>query len=497
VITSPLWGVFMSDMSKRRCFIFVSLLILSFISLPSVIGQESKLIIQHPSGLSSFITVSKSFNITIETHLFFINPYENESTVKYNIPIVDVTGGVDIYGTNNSELAYTKNQTYYIVNYSLAPYSTLEIGMKKYYSQSENNPSNGIYTLEYQSFVQQGLSFNKIEIRIPLRKGLDTVVEPLKYISITPTNQYKSADHLVLSWDGEEFNAVYMEYNYSFNLVDFLNSNPIIAYIISALIGAIITYIFSLIIKNKKEKQKHEKNIKKYKRKKIASRGLLYIGIILIISGVTALSITNYYTSNSDKNLTYSSSVSLMISICSLGLGLLSLGLSFSSSIKNDINSNENFLRIVDHFEDKRIEIFQSISDGNFKPLIRNIWKMVTYTKRAVKLYEMANITKDNLDIFCNQLNQLLFWSAIPFEGVQIQPQQQPSSNTQPQSSTDTSPQPSNNAPPTTAFVLRTEDIEHVLSICELFKNFRLDDEQKKQLESHINYIKNIRKKMP
>ena len=471
----------MSNMSKRRCFIFISLLLLGFILLPSTIGEESKLIIQNPSGLSSFITVSKTFNITIETHLFFINPYDNESTVRYNIPIVDVASGVDIYGTNNSELAYTKNQSYYIVNYSIAPYSTLEIGMKKYYNQSENNPSNGIYSLEYQSFVQQGLSFNKIEIRIPLRKGLDTVVEPLKYISNTPTGQYKSSDHLILSWEGEEFNAVYIEYNYSFNLVDFLNSNPIIAYIISALIGAIITYIFSSVIKNKEEKQKNEKITKKYKRKKNISRSLLYIGLLLMFLGFINLNIVNTYTS--DKSLTFGSMISISVSITSLGLGLFALGLSFSSSIKNDINSNENFLRIVDHFEDKRIEVFQSLNkkDANsFEPLTRNLWKMVTYTRRAVKLYEMANITDDNCTVFFEQLVQLLTMSDIPWRGAWI-----------------ISKDSSGNQSINFVRVLRKKDVGHVLLICKMFNIFKLNAVQKGKLEAYIDTMEYLHNTTP
>jgi hypothetical protein len=226
-----------------------------------------------------------------------------------------------------------------------------------------------------------------------------------------------------------------------------------------------------------------------FKRRKYASKGILYVGFILIILGVIALILINYSTSDADKSITYGSRVSLSISICSLGLGIFALGLSISSGIKNDINSNENFLRIVDHFEDKRIEIYQHITEGDPKPLIRNIWKMVTYTRRALKLYEMANITKDNLDTFYEQLNQLMFWSGIPFKGVQIQPQQQSSSNTL--------PQPSTNTPPTTVFVLRNEDIAHIILICEMFKNFRLDSEQKKQLESHIDYMKNISKVTP
>jgi hypothetical protein len=217
-----------------------------------------------------------------------------------------------------------------------------------------------------------------------------------------------------------------------------------------------------------------------YQRKKYTSKGLLFIGIFLIILGMMALLIINYYTSDSDKNLTYGSRVSLTISICSLGLGLFSLGLSFSSSIKNDINSNENFLRIVDHFEDKRIELFQNLDKGNAEPLIRNIWKMVTYTRRAVKLYEMANITNDNCNEFFNQLKQFLVVSSVPWRGVWV-----------------ITKDASGNEIKKFIHILRKKDIGHALLICNLFNTFRLNNVQKGELEAYIDMMEYLHNTTP
>jgi hypothetical protein len=165
--------------------------------------------------------------------------------------------------------------------------------------------------------------------------------------------------------------------------------------------------------------------------------------------------------------------ISVVLSICSLGLAIFALGISGVSIVKSNINSNENFLRIVDHFEDKRIEIFQSLSKKDASPLIRNIWKMVTYTKRAVKLYEMENIEKDNLDVFFNQLEQLLFQSGIFWQGL-------------------------NQTPPIQNFYLRKQDAIHVLSICKMFRGFKLDEKQRNTLEtSYIDFISKIIEKAP
>jgi hypothetical protein len=163
---------------------------------------------------------------------------------------------------------------------------------------------------------------------------------------------------------------------------------------------------------------------------------------------------------SSNWNLTFGNMVSLSVSICSLGLGIFALGVSTMSGIKSDINSNENFLRIVDHFEDKRIEITQKLYyEHDSKPFTTNIWKMRTYTDRAVKLYEMENIDDDNLKVFLEQLEKLLFESAIPWEGM---------SNT------------------------NKDDVNNVLKICEIFREFRLNDEQKKKLESYIDFISKL-----
>ena len=225
-------------------------------------------------------------------------------------------------------------------------------------------------------------------------------------------------------------------------------------------------------------RKKEKRKIMTYKRKKFSSQGLLCIGLILMILGFISLNIENI--NSTDKSLTFGSRISISISITSLGLGLFSLGLAFSSSIKNNINSNENFLRIVDHFEDKRIEIFQHATDGDFRPLIRNIWKMVTYTQRAIKLYEMANITKENCDPLFEQLKQLLFWSMIPWRGIPVFSQQ-----------------PSGIVSFNLVRILRKEDIQHVISICTLFEKFRLDKTQKVQLEAYKDMMEYIYRVTP
>jgi hypothetical protein len=85
----------------------------------------------------------------------------------------------------------------------------------------------------------------------------------------------------------------------------------------------------------------------------------------------------------------------------------------------------------------------------------------------------MENIEKDNLDVFFNQLEQLLFQSGIFWQGL-------------------------NQTPPIQNFYLRKQDAIHVLSICKMFRGFKLDEKQRNTLEtSYIDFISKIIEKAP
>ena len=157
----------------------------------------------------------------------------------------------------------------------------------------------------------------------------------------------------------------------------------------------------------------------------------------------------------------------------SLSLALMAIGFALSSDVKMDINSNENFLRIVDKFEDKRIDLFQHNAVGRYDLIIENCWKFRTYIKRAVKLYEMANIDKDNIKLFFNQLKQLMFWSEMPWHGGYAQ-----TINRQGQIVR-------------TTFVIpmRRKDVNNVYIVAKEFRKCYLTKVQKIRLEAYIEFL--------
>lgn len=157
----------------------------------------------------------------------------------------------------------------------------------------------------------------------------------------------------------------------------------------------------------------------------------------------------------------------------SSSLAFLAIGFALSSDMKMDINSNEAFLRIVDKFEDKRIDLFQHNAVGRYDLIIENCWKLRTYMERAVKLYEMANIDKDNIKTFFNQLKQLMFWSEMPWHGGYVQ----------------TINRRGQIARTTFIIPMRRTDVNNVYIIAKEFRKFYLNEVQKTRLEAYIEFL--------
>ena len=180
---------------------------------------------------------------------------------------------------------------------------------------------------------------------------------------------------------------------------------------------------------------------------------LWFFGILSMGYGVFVLIDNLFY-----KGTVYDVSISITSVYVSVGLALIAIGISFWADIKMNIDSNESFLKIVDDFEDKRIELFWLCKDGNYKTLFRDIWKFERYTERVVRLYEIKNIQKENVDLFFDQIEKLLFWTMIPWRGRLNKR-------------------------------LRREDISHMMKICELVGEFKLNDNQKIKLAEFVDYV--------
>lgn len=154
----------------------------------------------------------------------------------------------------------------------------------------------------------------------------------------------------------------------------------------------------------------------------------------------------------------------------SISLAFIAIGFALNSDIKMDINSNENFLRIVDKFEDMRIDLFQHNSRGDFSLIIRGCWKLRTYTKRAIKLYEMTNIERENQSQLFGQLEQLISWTAMPWRPIST----------------------IRRTRVVTIDPMRRRDVQNVLEICRYFRKINLNSIQEIRLESYIEFLEYI-----
>lgn len=154
--------------------------------------------------------------------------------------------------------------------------------------------------------------------------------------------------------------------------------------------------------------------------------------------------------------------------IAAFGMALLAIGLAISSDTKMDINSNENFLRVADRFEDNRIDLTEDNSKRDYSHLIRYCWKSVTYMERALKLHKMVNIESDNQSKLYNQVIQLVLMSGFPW-GLRRRHQGH------------------------LIFIMREKDVKNVLTVCEKCLFLDLTDEQRQHLWHSISYIEHHR----
>lgn len=196
------------------------------------------------------------------------------------------------------------------------------------------------------------------------------------------------------------------------------------------------------------------------KTKKYIGLIITILGFLTILLGITIL-IVKWYNFG---NVTNEDIIFASIPI-TLGLGTFALGISIQSDFKMDINSNENFLRIIDDFEDRRIELFQDIHyRQSFTMIISSCWKFCRYTTRALKLHDMSNIELENQTQLYEQVVQLVLMSDLPW-GTMSQG----------------------------VYIMRADDINNVLTTCEDCLFLDLNNEQKEQLWNLITFIEQYR----
>lgn len=238
--------------NKRLCFFISSGIILVLLTLsifPSVSG-DNDVHIENPTSVSNIITVNENFSIYNKLTYLFVNSLNQPAQVTYYFPIIEYgEGGVDIYATNSSALASTVNGTVYVYNGTLQPYSDGGMVFEWFIPKSDNNPSDGIHTIDIGVFNEiENLIIGEIEIRIPLQKGdNEYLIEPMNY-DIPPNNQYKTDDYLILYWGKDMKQAVHLDYSYEFNLNKFINNHPLEMMFVSGILGVILGIIIDKII---------------------------------------------------------------------------------------------------------------------------------------------------------------------------------------------------------------------------------------------------------
>jgi hypothetical protein len=119
--------------------------------------------------------------------------------------------------------------------------------------------------------------------------------------------------------------------------------------------------------------------------------------------------------------------------VLSMGLGITSLGIAFHSIVISEesrkiagesdekmiANTNESFLKIVDTFEDKRIQLLQH---PEWLGIEGTIWKCQTYLDRAIKLKKSAKIDIDNQNKLFDQFDVLINRTGLPWGTDAIKP---------------------------------------------------------------------------
>jgi len=121
-------------------------------------------------------------------------------------------------------------------------------------------------------------------------------------------------------------------------------------------------------------------------------------------------------------------------------------------------NANESFLKIVDTFEDKRIQLLQH---PVWLGIEGTIWKCQTYLDRAIKLKKSSNIDIDNQNKLFNQFDFLINRTGLPWGTDAIKP----------------------------------SDFENVHEMETKFLELDLTDESKEKLKRIKEYIKKFEKK--
>ena len=105
------------------------------------------------------------------------------------------------------------------------------------------------------------------------------------------------------------------------------------------------------------------------------------------------------------------------MALISLSIASHSVVIANQSDEKMTANANESFLKIVDVFEDKRIQLLQH---RDWLGIEATIWKCKTYVDRAINLKESARISVENQNKLFDQFDYLINRTGLPWGTEEI-----------------------------------------------------------------------------
>jgi len=145
----------------------------------------------------------------------------------------------------------------------------------------------------------------------------------------------------------------------------------------------------------------------------------------------------------------------IYISMISLGFAVFIYGVSFTSNVNMALLTNDRFSDILNSFENDRIDLTQSNLRGDPARIYRTCWKCSRYMERAVELTLAAKNQPYIQDYLYQQVVQLIWMSAVSW-----------------------------NHP-----IIREEDIQHVVNVCENALFLNIDQAKKEELWAYITYL--------
>jgi len=110
---------------------------------------------------------------------------------------------------------------------------------------------------------------------------------------------------------------------------------------------------------------------------------------------------------------------SMSFGFFSIGLAFMSISMAYSSDRKMSIIANNDFLKIVEEFEELRITLYQDIYyNKEYRGILTACLKLFTYIERAIYLKNNTNIEKDNQSKLYGKFFLLIHWTVLPWDGV-------------------------------------------------------------------------------